>query len=106
MSAAVLAALRAALAGALAPRTLEIVDDSARHAGHAGARGGGHFRVRIVADAFVGRSALERHRLVYAAAAPLLAGAVHALNIEAHAPGEIGTTPAAVTRPDTPGKNP
>ena len=59
-----------------------------RHAGHAGARGGGHFRVTVVSDAFRGRSALERHRLVYAPWPPLMAGAVHALNIIARAPGE------------------
>jgi BolA protein len=86
---AVMAALRAALEAALAPASLEIIDDSARHAGHAGARsGGGHFRVTLVAEAFRGRSALERHRLVYSAVAPLMAGRVHALNIIARAPGE------------------
>jgi BolA family transcriptional regulator, general stress-responsive regulator len=88
MSTQVVAQLRAALEQALAPRSLEIVDDSAAHAGHAGARGGGHFRVTLVADAFRGRSALERHRLVYAAIAPLMSGVVHALNIEARAPEE------------------
>jgi BolA family transcriptional regulator, general stress-responsive regulator len=87
-SAAALAQLRAALEQALAPQHLEIVDDSARHAGHAGARGGGHFRVTLVAEAFRGRSPLERHRLVYAAVAPLLQGTVHALNISARAPDE------------------
>lgn len=88
MSAAVAAQLRAALEQALAPRSLEIVDDSAAHAGHAGARSGGHFRVMLVADAFRGRSVLERHRLVYAAVAPLMSSAVHALNIDARAPDE------------------
>ena len=56
------AQLRSALEHALAPRSLEIIDDSARHAGHAGARGGGHYRVTLVADAFRGRSRLERSR--------------------------------------------
>ena len=88
MSAAVAAQLRAALERAFAPRSLEIIDDSAAHAGHSGARSGGHFRVMLVADAFRGRSALERHRLVYAAVAPLMNGAVHALNIDARAPEE------------------
>jgi BolA protein len=83
-----MAQMRSALERALAPHSLEIVDDSARHAGHAGARGGGHYRVTLVADAFRGRSQLERHRLVYAAVAPLLSGAVHALNIIARAPDE------------------
>ena len=88
MNAQVMAQMRSALERALAPHSLEIVDDSARHAGHAGARGGGHYRVTLVADAFRGRSQLERHRLVYAAVAPLLSGAVHALNIVARAPDE------------------
>jgi BolA protein len=84
------AQLRLALEQALAPRSLEIVDDSARHAGHAGARSGGHYRVTLVADAFRGRSRLERHRLVYAAVAPLMSGSVHALNIIARSPEESG----------------
>ena len=67
MNEAVLGRMRAALEAALAPQSLEIIDDSARHAGHAGAREGGHYRVTLVAEAFRGRSALERHRLVYAA---------------------------------------
>jgi BolA family transcriptional regulator, general stress-responsive regulator len=93
MSAQVLTEMRRALEQALAPRSLEIVDDSARHAGHPGARGGGHFRVTLVAEAFRGRSRLERHRLVYAAVAPLMPGAVHALNIVARAPGEAPEEP-------------
>ena len=84
----VLGNMRAALEAALAPPSLEIIDDSARHAGHPGARAGGHYRVTLVAEAFRGRSALERHRLVYAALEPLLKGAVHALNISARAPDE------------------
>ena len=88
MGAPVIGKLRAALEAALQPSLIEIVDDSARHAGHAGAREGGHFQLTLVAEAFRGRTALERHRLVYAAVAPLLAGEVHALNITARAPGE------------------
>jgi BolA family transcriptional regulator, general stress-responsive regulator len=80
--------IRSALELAFAPSVLEIVDDSARHAGHPGARGGGHFRVTLVAEAFRGRSSLERHRLVYAAIAPLMSSAVHALNIIARTPEE------------------
>jgi BolA protein len=90
MSAAVITQLRSALERALAPSSLEIIDDSARHAGHAGAREGGHYRVMLVAEAFRGRSQLERHRLVYAAVAPLMHGAVHALNIQARSPDEAG----------------
>ena len=60
--------IRERLTGAFAPSTLDIQDDSAKHAGHAGARaGGGHVNVRIVAAAFAGKSAIERHRMVYAA---------------------------------------
>jgi BolA family transcriptional regulator, general stress-responsive regulator len=81
--------LRLALQRELAPRSLEIVDDSARHAGHAGAREGGHFRVVLVADAFKGKSQLERHRLVYAAVASLLSQGVHALSIVARSPEEM-----------------
>jgi BolA family transcriptional regulator, general stress-responsive regulator len=84
----VVAQLRSALERALTPHSLEIVDDSARHAGHAGAQGGGHYRVTLVADAFRGRSQLERHRLVYAAVAPLMSASVHALNIVARSPEE------------------
>lgn len=88
MTGEAVAQLRSALEHALAPRSLEIVDDSARHVGHAGARSGGHYRVTLVADAFRGRSRLERHRLVYAAVAPLMSGSVHALNIIARSPEE------------------
>jgi len=90
MSSPAVAQIRSALERAFAPSLLEIVDDSARHAGHVGARGGGHFRVTLVAEAFRGHSALERHRLVYAAVAPLMSSAVHALNIIARTPEEVG----------------
>ncbi len=88
MGESVMVQMRTAIERALAPTSLEIVDDSARHAGHAGARGGGHFRVTLVSDAFRGRTRLERHRLVYAAVAPLMSGTVHALNIIARTPEE------------------
>ena len=80
--------LRKVLQSELAPLSLEIIDDSAKHAGHAGAREGGHFRVVLVAEAFKGRSQLERHRLVYAAVAPLMGQGVHALSIIARTPDE------------------
>lgn len=83
------AEIRAALMRDLAPTSLEIFDDSARHAGHAGAREGGHFQVNLVSKAFQGRAQLERHRLVYAAVAPLMGHGIHALNIVARAPEEI-----------------
>lgn len=83
--------IRATLQRELAPTSLEIVDDSARHAGHAGAREGGHFRVIIVSSAFQGRAQLERHRLVYAAVAPLMGRGIHALNIVARTPEEVSS---------------
>jgi BolA protein len=72
------------------PARLDVADESHQHAGHAGHRPGGetHFRVTIVADAFRGKSRIERHRLVNAALADELAGGVHALAIHAAAPGE------------------
>ncbi len=75
--------LRAALEQALHPTLLEIRDDSARHAGHAGAREGGHFHVIIAAAAFIGVSPVQRHRMVYAAAAELMGREIHALSIDA-----------------------
>ena len=81
--------LRSALERDLAPLKLDIVDDSAKHAGHAGAREGGHFRVALVSKAFSGKAQLERHRLVYAAVAPLMGRGVHALSIDAHSPEEV-----------------
>lgn len=76
------------LNAAFAPVALEVIDESARHHGHSGWREGGetHFRVRIVAGAFAGRSRLERHRLVNDALRDELAERVHALAIEAAAP--------------------
>jgi BolA protein len=77
-----------ALRAALAPTALEVQDDSHLHAGHAGAREGRHFTVRIVAAAFAGRSRVARHRLVYDASRLLIAEGIHALAIEARAPDE------------------
>lgn len=75
---------------AFSPLRLDVIDDSARHAGHAGARPEGetHFKVAIVAQAFAGKTALERHRMVNQVLAEELSGPVHALNISAHAPDE------------------
>jgi BolA protein len=72
----------------LAPVALEVHDDSHLHAGHAGAREGRHFTVRLVSGRFAGLSRLARHRLVYDALGPLTPQGVHALAIEARAPGE------------------
>ncbi|MEY4760617.1 MAG: hypothetical protein RLZZ200_473 [Pseudomonadota bacterium] len=84
--------LEARLVASLSPLQLSIRDDSAAHRGHAGAAGGGHFDVRIVAGAFTGKRPLERHRLVYAAVADLMQNGVHALSIDAIAPGETALT--------------
>lgn len=78
--------LREALVQALAPTELEIRDDSAAHAGHAGAREGGHFHVRIASARFAGLGPVARHRLVYDAAAALLQTDIHALSIDARVP--------------------
>lgn len=74
--------LRAALQ-TLQPVLLEIRDDSAKHIGHAGAREGGHFHVTISSSAFTGLSQVQRHRMVYAAAAELMGCDIHALSIDA-----------------------
>jgi BolA protein len=78
------------LTSAFAPESLEVVDESHQHVGHAGHRPGGetHFRVYIVADAFKGKSRLERHRMINQTLAGELEGGVHALAIHASAPGE------------------
>ena len=73
----------------LEPAHLDIHDDSARHAGHAGAREGGHFNVLIVSAKFAGLGTLQRHRLVYDAAADLMQNGIHALSISAKTPQEI-----------------
>jgi BolA protein len=82
--------LRLALERELTPEEVVIVDESARHHGHAGWREGGetHFRVEVVAACFAGRSRVERQRLVHAAVADLLLERIHALSITALAPGE------------------
>ena len=73
----------------LEPEHLEIGDDSAQHAGHAGARdGGGHFRVTIVAQAFAGRSTVARHRLVYHALGDMMKREIHAMSLVAKTPDE------------------
>ncbi len=80
--------LRDALQKALLPTHLDIEDEGHLHAGHAGARKGGHFRVTIVAEAFAGLSPVARHRRVYEAAGELLKTEVHALAITARTPAE------------------
>lgn len=86
----ILDSIRTKLTAAFNPSRLEVVDDSARHAGHAGAREGGesHFNVLIESDAFVGLNKVARQRQVYGVLSDLLAGPVHALSLKALAPGE------------------
>lgn len=78
------------LRAALAPTRLAVINDSAKHHGHAGDDGSGesHFTVEIEAEAFAGKSRLERQRAVNAALGHMLEGRVHALAIRAKAPGE------------------
>jgi BolA protein len=78
------------LASTFAPQSLDVVDESHQHEGHAGARPGGqtHFRVHIVSEAFRGKSRIERHRMINQTLSGELAGGVHALAIHASAPGE------------------
>jgi BolA protein len=81
--------IRARLEAAFAPASLEVVDDSHRHVGHAGARGGqGHFTVEIVSDAFAGLGPVARHRAVYAALGEMMVDDIHALSIRAATPTE------------------
>jgi len=79
------------LQSALQPDSVQVIDDSAKHAGHAGARPGGqtHFTVRVVSQQFKGLSRIARHRLVYDALKPLFAEGLHALAIDARTPDEL-----------------
>lgn len=81
--------IRRTLEAVLAPTRLDIEDDSHRHAGHVGAKGGGHYRVFVVSAKFSGRSLIARHRMVYEALAEQMKGDIHALSIVAKAPEEI-----------------
>jgi BolA protein len=77
---------------ALQPSRMELADDSALHAGHEGAKGGGgHFRLVIVSDQFSGKSTVARHRMIYAALGPMMQQQIHALAIRAYAPDEAET---------------
>ncbi|MEO6171558.1 MAG: BolA family protein [Arenimonas sp.] len=82
--------IRLAIESSLNPTKLELVDQSHRHAGHAGARDGrGHFDVRIVSEAFKGKLPLARHRMVFTAVGELMQTDIHALSIKALTPDEI-----------------
>ena len=85
--------IRSQLAAALPDAAIELIDDSHRHAGHAGARDGrGHFRVHIVSGAFAGLRPLQRHQLVYRALNAMMQTDIHALSITALTPEEEKAT--------------
>ena len=88
MSAETIALLRQRLS-VLQPESISIEDESHRHAGHAGARDGGHYQLQIVAQAFAGKSTIARHRMIYDAAGDLMRGRIHALSIRAKVPGDV-----------------
>ncbi len=89
-----LEAVRGRIAAALPLAQIELQDESHLHAGHAGAQGGGgHFRVKVIAGAFVGLSTVARHRLVYDAVRDWMPDRIHALAIEARTPDEAARKP-------------
>ena len=88
MSSATIELLRQRLA-VLQPESIVLEDDSHLHAGHAGARDGGHYQLQIVAQAFAGKNTVARHRMIYDAAGDLMRGRIHALSIRAKEPGEV-----------------
>ena len=76
--------IRQRLVEAFKPESLELVDDSAKHAGHTGNKaGGGHYLVTIVSDVFAGKSTIQRHRMVYEALGDMMKSEIHALSIKA-----------------------
>ena len=84
--------IKSRLTEVFSPVTLEIIDESAKHAGHAGARsGGGHFLVNIVSDAFQDKNLIQRHRLIYEALGDAMQSEIHALSIKANTPAEAAT---------------
>ena len=89
MTAERVALIRSRLQTALEPDELDVVDDSHRHVGHAGARDGrGHFQVRILSRRFAGKRTVERHRMVYAALGSLMQTDIHALGLVALSPDD------------------
>ncbi len=73
----------------LAPESLEIVDESSKHAGHEGAKSGGHYQMTIVSRQFHGKTNMARHRMVYAALSVMMHKEIHALSIKAYTPEEF-----------------
>ncbi|MFB3099970.1 MAG: BolA family protein [Gammaproteobacteria bacterium] len=85
-----IAEIKSRLERELSPTHIDIVDESHLHAGHAGAASGaGHFSVTIVSDKFTGKSAIQRHRMVYLAVNDLMPSEIHALSIDAQAPDDM-----------------
>lgn len=72
----------------LSPLRLEVIDDSALHAGHAGTREGGHYRLLIVSREFAGKTTLQRHRLIHDTLGELMRSRIHALSIRSLTPDE------------------
>ncbi len=94
MTADRVAQIRSRLEAELQPEELDVVDDSHRHAGHAGARDGrGHFQVRILSRRFAGKRTVERHRMVYAALGSLMQTDIHALGLVALSPDDSKGSP-------------
>lgn len=78
------------LLASINPTYLNIVDESHKHAGHAGAKsGGGHYLLQIVAEQFTGKGTLARHRMIYSALGEMMKDDIHALNIQTNTPNEI-----------------
>jgi BolA family transcriptional regulator, general stress-responsive regulator len=94
--------VQACLQHALQPAELHVQDDSHLHAGHAGAKEGRHFSVRVVSRHFQGMTRLARHRLVYHSLSTLMAQGIHALAIEAHAPNEPTKVSISTLDPTSP----
>ena len=96
MTAERVALIRSRLEAAFNPDELDVVDESHRHVGHAGARDGrGHFQVRILSRRFAGKRTVERHRMIYAALGPLMQTDIHALGLVALSPGDTESSKEA-----------
>ena len=81
--------IREKLSAAFNPTDLDIIDESHKHAGHAGARQGGHFAITIVSNAFQGKNMIERHRMIYKALGDAMKTDIHALSIQAYSEEEL-----------------
>ena len=96
MTAERVALIRSRLEAAFNPDELDVVDESHRHVGHAGARDGrGHFQVRILSPRFAGKRTVERHRMIYAALGPLMQTDIHALGLVALSPDDTESSKEA-----------